>query len=105
VAPALAQINEVLEVASEIRTPVFATIAFTGFRSGDVGRLRVEDVDLEGNWIHVISWPGFETKTGHSRKTPIHPRLRKILDYLQLHKTGWFSKATPSRNIRSGISI
>lgn len=54
-------------------------------------------MDLKANWIRVVSRPGAETKNGDSRKTPIHPRLREVLDRLPKKKAGFFFNALPSR--------
>ncbi|RLS86279.1 MAG: hypothetical protein DWI06_00275 [Planctomycetota bacterium] len=67
------------------------SLATTGMRSGELQRLQKEDVDLAGNWIHIVSRPGLPTKTGQSRKVPIHPILRKALeDYKPLKNAKWF---------------
>lgn len=57
-----------------------AVLAFTGMRSGELQRLRREDVDLAGGWIHIRSRPGYETKNRRSRKVPIAKRLRPTLE-------------------------
>ena len=76
-------------------------LAFTGMRSGELQRLRVEDVDLKGNWIHIVSREGAETKTGYSRKVPIHAKLKPFLEALP--KTGpWLFTAPPSRKYPQG---
>jgi integrase len=101
--PTLEQINSVLGATSETRYPVLATLAFTGARSGEVAHLRVEDVDLIGNWLHFESRPGFETKTGESRKVPIHARLRPVIENaLKRNKDGWLFTAQPSRKFPPG---
>jgi integrase len=43
----------------------YALVAFTGMRSGELQRLRLEDIDLTGNWIHIVSREGVETETGY----------------------------------------
>lgn len=71
--PSFAQVLAILAAADEpLRTWLFVLIC-TGMRVGELQRLRVEDVDLAGNWIHVRSRPGAETKTRESRKMPVHP--------------------------------
>lgn len=75
----LGQIDTVLAGTGGKLRAMIALLAFTGMRSGELQRLRKEDVDLTGNWIHVVSRPGAETKTRSSRKIPIHARLREIL--------------------------
>jgi integrase len=65
-------------------------------------RLRVEDVDLAGNWIHVVSRRGGETKTRESRKIPVHPRLREILSAFPHSAGPWFFTAEPSPKFPEG---
>ena len=77
--PTLDQVNAILAAAPEPFQAQWATLALSGLRAGELQRLRLEDVDLEGNWIKVISRVGAKTKTGKSRHVPIHPRLRAIL--------------------------
>jgi integrase len=101
--PNLMQINAILKHASATRYPVLATLAFTGARSGEVAHLRVEDVDLSGNWLHFVSRPGFETKTGESRKVPIHTLLRPVVEQaLAQSNSGWLFTALPSRKFPQG---
>ncbi len=83
--PSLHEIDTVLACTKGKFNAMIATLAFTGIRSGEMQRLRIEDVDLDGNWLHVVSRRGGETKTRESRKVPIHPRLREIL--LSLSRT------------------
>ena len=101
--PALEQINAILTSASAVRRPVLATLAFTGARSGEVAHLLVEDVDLDGNWLHFVSRPGLETKSGNTRKVPIHERLRPVLEAATgTRKSGWLFTALPSRKYPKG---
>ena len=72
--PTQAQVEKALKKAREPRRAQYAVLAFTGMRSGELQRLRIEDIDLRGNWIHIVSREGAETKTGYSRKVPIHPK-------------------------------
>ena len=73
----------------------------TGMRSGELQRLRLEDIDLKGNWIQIVSREGAETKTGYSRKVPIHAKLKPFLEALP--KTGpWLFTAPPSRKYPAG---
>jgi integrase len=94
--PALAQIDSILAASTKVRRPIIAVAAFAGLRIGEISRLRVVDVDFTNNWIHVVSRPGYETKSGDSWKVPLHPRLRKILEHLPRAGTGWFFSAQPS---------
>lgn len=100
--PTLPQINAILAASSKIRRPVIAAAAFAGMRVGEVLRLRVEDVDFEGNWLYVKSRPGFETKSGEDWKVPMHARLREMLSPLRVYDSGWFFRAGPSRKYPLG---
>ncbi len=99
--PELNQINMLLEEGKGKMHVMVATLAFTGIRSGELQRLRREDVDLTGNWIHIVSRPGAETKTRSSRKIPIHPRLRQILVNWPV-SSGLYFTAEPSAKFPEG---
>jgi integrase len=100
--PSLEQVNAILAIAPPSLLAIIAMAAFTGRRSGEIQHLLREDVDFAGNWIHVISRPGAETKTGNSGKTPIHPRLRAILEGLPVSTGKWFFTAPPSPQYPAG---
>ena len=100
--PSLDQINRILNGARSAYLAMMAILAFTGVRSGELQRLRDEDVDLANNWIHVVSRPGAETKTRQSRKIPIHPRLQAILLGLSRSSGPWFFTAEPSAKFPQG---
>lgn len=101
--PALEQVNLILSSASVTRKPVLATLAFTGARIGEVAHLRIEDVDLQEGWLHFVSRPGYETKTGNSRKVPIHECLRPLLEsVIRRRSSGWFFTALASRKYPAG---
>jgi integrase len=100
--PSLPQIDAILAACEGKFQAMIATLAFTGMRSGELQRLRVEDVDLAGGWMHVVSRRGAETKTRQSRKVPIHPRLRQILATLPRSVGPWFFTAEPSSKYPKG---
>ncbi len=100
--PSLGQIEKILTAAKYPRRAQFSVLAFTGMRSGELQRLRLEDVDLKGNWIHIVSRDGARTKTGHSRKVPIHPRLRPHLETLTKRRRPWLFTAPPSKKYPDG---
>ena len=90
-APTLEQMTAILNSVSESDKIPLLTLVYTGMRSGELQRLQIQDVDFSQNWIHVVSRPGLPTKTGQSRKIPIHPILRKVLeDYKPVRKSHWF---------------
>jgi integrase len=100
--PSLQQVNSILAASRGVFMIMLAVLAFTGMRSGELQRLRKEDLDLAGNWIHVISRSGAETKTRHSRRVPIHPRLAALLRKLTKSQGPWLFCAVPSRRYPNG---
>jgi integrase len=100
--PTLAQIGAVLAIAPCDLAPIIAVAAFTGRRSGEIQHLLREDVDMAGNWVHFVSRPGAETKTGNSGKVPIHPRLRAFLEGRPRSNSQWFFTAPPSFQFPAG---
>jgi len=74
--PELGQVERLLGALAGPARAAVAVLAFTGMRAGELRRLRPEDLDLDGGWLHVRSRPGAETKTRLSRKVPVHARLR-----------------------------
>jgi integrase len=46
-------------------------------------------LDLQGNWLHIRSREGAETKTRLSRKVPLHHRLRSLLQVLGIQRRLW----------------
>jgi excisionase family DNA binding protein len=100
--PSLAEVDRILAALEEPdRTPV-AVLAFTGMRSGELQRLKPDDVDLAGNFLHVVSRAGAETKTRQSREVPIHARLRPLLAALPRRARPWLFVAPPGRACTSG---
>src|SRR5262249_17624944 len=57
--------------------PVHLVLAKTGVRIGEVAHLLLEEVDLVGGWLHVLSKPGlgWRVKTGHRRARPLLPEV------------------------------
>lgn len=101
-APTLAEVQKILAVATPQRLLLFAVLAFTGMRVGDLRRLRQEDVDRRAGWFHVVSRPGAETKTRQSRRIPIHPVLLKLLAGYKCGKGPLFFCAEPSPKYPGG---
>ena len=100
--PCLEQVNSILSTVAEPRHTQFALLAFTGTRVSELQHLQRIDVDLEANWVHIVSRPGAETKTRESWKVPIHQRLRKLLEKLPNTKHAWYFAAAPSNRYPSG---
>lgn len=100
--PSLDEIKQVLAIAKEPRGTQIAVLAFTGCRTGELQRLMVEDVNLANGWIHINSRAGGETKTGQSRKVPIHSQLRILLGRFCKPKGPWYFTAPPSKKYPDG---
>jgi len=100
--PSLDQVDAILAAADEPLRSQLAVQAFTGMRAGELQRLRPEDVDLTGGWVHIRSRPGAETKTRESRKVPVHPRLRAVLESLPRARRPWLFTAAPSKKFPDG---
>ena len=101
-APSMDEVNTFLAVAKQPLGSQLAVLAFTGMRSGEEQRLQPEDIDLEGNWIHIVSRSGGETKSRRSRKVPIHPRLLPILRALPQGQRPWVFCSLKSRKYPDG---
>jgi integrase len=100
--PTLDQVTRLLGSADEPLRSQLAVLAFTGMRSGELQRLRPEDVDPAGGWVHIVSRPGAETKTRTSRKVPIHDRLRPVLAALPTKRRAWLFERGPSKKYPAG---
>lgn len=100
--PGIDQVEAILAAADGPLKDWLAVLAMTGMRVGELQRLKPEDLDLAGNWLHVRSRPGAETKTKRSRKVPIHPRLRASLVALPKSVGAWLFAAGPSQKYPRG---
>jgi integrase len=100
--PDLCQVDRILAALPGPKRAMVALLAFTGMRSGELQRLRPEDVDPAGSWVHVRSRPGAETKTRMSRKVPVHARLVSLLAALPARARPWLFTAPPSRRYPHG---
>lgn len=100
--PSFEQVCAILAAADEPLQSWLFVLACTGMRVGELQRLRVEDVDLAGNWIHIRSRSGAETKTRTSRKVPVHPRLRAELARGPRSAGPWFFTAGRSTKHPAG---
>lgn len=57
---------------------IIPVAGYTGMRMSELLSLRVLDVDLGANHIHVGGRPGFQTKARNYRCIPIHDRIKDI---------------------------
>ncbi|MSR51456.1 MAG: hypothetical protein EXS07_15585, partial [Gemmataceae bacterium] len=76
-APSLIQVQQILNAMQSSDKFYILTLACSGMRSGELQKLQSQDIDLQGNWIHICSRLGLSTKTGASRKIPIHLELKR----------------------------
>ena len=58
---------------------IIQVAAFTGMRQGELLKLKVRDIDLSLNTIHVGGRPDVVTKAGNYRSIPIHERITRPL--------------------------
>tara|TARA_R110000868_G_scaffold149766_2_gene372529 strand:- start:60483 stop:61613 length:1131 start_codon:yes stop_codon:yes gene_type:complete len=101
--PSLQDVQKILQDSTAGQSVLYTTLAYTGMRSGELRTLRKEDVDLKQNWIHVVSREDAErTKTGESRKIPVHPELRKLLEKRAAAPGPWYFTAEPSNKYPAG---
>ncbi len=99
-APSLIQVQQILNAMQSSDKIYILTLACSGMRSGELQKLQSQDIDLQGNWIHICSRVGLSTKTGVSRKIPIHPELKKELEAIKKPAGGkWFF---PGKSIKHG---
>ena len=101
-APTFQEVCMILEAEKSPLKLLFMVLAFTGMRIGELRNLLVEDIDWKGNWIHVKSRKNAKTKSGHSRKVPIHPRLKQFLELLPRRSCGPNFTAKPSVDYPKG---
>jgi integrase len=100
--PGLTQVNHMLTALAGQDRVAIAVLAFTGMRAGEFQRLQPGDIDLNGNWIHICSREGLRTKTGFSRKVPIHSRLLPHLQALPKRARPWVFTNPPSARNPNG---
>jgi integrase len=79
-----------LEAADDWSFGVHFLLAKLGLRPGELVRLLIEDVDLDGNWLHVRSRPelGAHTKTRRERTIPLIVETIALLRALVGGRTG-----------------
>jgi site-specific recombinase XerD len=78
------QVELLISNSEEWAVPMFATLAFTGIRIGELQQLQWEDVDFDSNVIHIHrGGSGDRPKDKEDRFIPIHNRkLKPILQRL-----------------------
>jgi integrase len=70
-----------LQAADRWAFPMHFTLAKTGMRPGELAHLLIEDLDLQGGWLHVRNKIelGWRIKTGAERSVPLVPELCGVL--------------------------
>ena len=73
-----------LKAAGAWDFPIFFTLAKSGVRSGELIHLLIEDLDLDGGWMHIRDKPdlGWRVKTRRERSIPLVPELVAILRHV-----------------------
>ncbi|WP_168206671.1 tyrosine-type recombinase/integrase [Lacipirellula limnantheis] len=100
--PTIEHVRQILGVAAEPRMTQYAVLAFTGMRVSEMQHLLLSDVDLEGNWLSIVSRAGARTKTQMDWRVPIHPILRELLVALPQSHRKWLFTAGPSSKFPQG---
>jgi len=100
--PSINEVNLILGALEGSDKDAIAVLAITGMRRGELRRLQPIDIDLKGNWVHIRSREGLETKNRYSRKVPIHDRLRLVLEALTNTPRPWLFVNPPSRRHPEG---
>jgi integrase len=69
------------QAASDWTLPVHFTLAKTGLSVGELTHLLIEDIDLDGRWLHVRNKTdlGWRIKTGQERMVPLLPEVVAVL--------------------------
>jgi integrase len=70
-----------LKAAPDWAFPIHFTLAKTGLRVGELVHLLIEEVDLDGGWLHVRNKTelGWRVKTGNERAVPLLPEVVAVL--------------------------
>ncbi|QDV33692.1 tyrosine-type recombinase/integrase [Tautonia plasticadhaerens] len=83
------EIEEVLDLVQANATapfiyPMFAFVALTGARRGELLRSQIDDFDFEAGSVTIQGTKGRQRTQIVAREVDIHPRLRDVM-------TGWFA--------------
>ena len=100
------QVAMLLAKADDHHRPIWAVMAYLGLRFGEVRDLRWSDFDFKhgkNGWVNIQrGGSGDKTKGKKSRRIPLHPELRKILDALPHHEDGLLFHQQPSLKYPEG---
>jgi site-specific recombinase XerD len=73
------EVDGILSASREPQRSMFALLAETGMRVGELKHLLWDDVDLERGFFHVRPKDGWKPKTGDQRAIPISRAAREAL--------------------------
>lgn len=85
------QVEQLVESTDRDLGDILLFGAYTGMRSGEVVKLKPEDIDLTNNIIMVGGTKTTVTKARNFRAVPIHERLRPVIER-RMHKTLLFGE-------------
>ena len=73
-----------LKAAGTWDFPIFFTLSKSGVRSGELIHLLIEDLDLDGGWMHIRDKPdlGWRIKTRRGRSIPLTAELVAVLRHV-----------------------
>jgi len=96
------QVEHLASAASSGLSDLILFGAYTGLRSGEVFKLKPEDIDLERNLIHVGGTASTTTKAKNHRVVPIHDRIFTLITRRMHHVTLFedYNKALLCRHFR-----
>jgi len=81
--PRVITAQDVVEALRAARKPwvrtTMAIAVYAGLRSSEIASMVWEDIDLPGGWVTVRNDEDRVTKSGRSRRIPLHGDLRRIL--------------------------
>ena len=80
--PTVEEVAAILRATPRDMRAVFAALAMTGLRVGELRMLRPDDVRTDDGFIYVVSRDDWTSKTRQSRRVPIHSALHEILQPL-----------------------
>ena len=80
-----------LKAADPWAFPIHFTLAKTGVRPGELIHLLIEDLDLDGGWMHIRNKAelGWRIKTRRERAVPLVEELVAVLRQVIGRRVGW----------------
>lgn len=91
------EVDQILKSCSKLHRGLFAFLAETGMRIGELRWLTWDDVNLKLGLIHIRPKDDWTTKTGNVRSIPMSKRAREVLQELPRHSRWVFTAKASSR--------